>query len=142
MFASKTPRDLNHDPEPWQAPWPNLRRSESRSPFNVHDRWEHKPRPEFDHAQHNEPNPILVAFREDARVQIEDGMDVIDVAVSWIEGESLGDDGVFVGYDPDFLDHARKVLTRLARLEEANDNPLDLCYDMSCGSLRVHGTHR
>ena len=69
MFASKTPRDLNHDPKPHLlVDWVD----ESGVHYYRSGRvdlstWPvvHDPRPEFDHVQHNEPNPILVAFRED-----------------------------------------------------------------------------
>lgn len=58
MFASKTPRDLNHDPMPWRNPVGN-----SRLDRQLHPGWWHDARPEFDHVQHAEPNPILVEFR-------------------------------------------------------------------------------
>ena len=44
MYASMTPRDLSHDPHPRYDPAAN-------------------PRPEYDHMQHNAPNPILTWFR-------------------------------------------------------------------------------
>lgn len=73
MFASKTPRDLNHDPLPhaWYSP-NGFFSGRSGGPYRaaVGDspgwRSEHAPRPEFDHVQHNEPNWMLVGLRIDA----------------------------------------------------------------------------
>ena len=66
MYASKTPRDLNRDPEPWVIDM-GIVCGEFRSAVE----WVggefaetyHAPRPEYDAVQHNEPNPVLVAFR-------------------------------------------------------------------------------
>ncbi len=119
MFASKTPRDLNHDPMPYRTPGG---RWAEQSYLGLRDL---APRPEFDHVQHNEPNPILVRFRK------------------WIEGEDLTDPcwvdewivalhnldafGGFVEWDepsspfhvlttasPKQIDHARHVFNLLA----------------------------
>lgn len=60
MFASKTPRDLNRDPKPMIDPFSGRRVAVADESLG----WHFIPRPEFDHVQHNEPNPILVDFRE------------------------------------------------------------------------------
>jgi hypothetical protein len=62
MFSSKTPRDLNRDPEPWRTQY-GTRYPEGGWSFGERIEFTHDPRPEFDHAQHNAPNPILVARR-------------------------------------------------------------------------------
>ena len=73
MFASKTPRDLNHDAEPWlctTAIHPGHRRTphprRTAEPCNGTFK-EFLPRPQFDHAQHNKPNPILGYVRDRVR---------------------------------------------------------------------------
>ncbi|MBN9176087.1 MAG: hypothetical protein J0I43_01775 [Microbacterium sp.] len=76
MFASKTPRDLNHDAHPWAHTACGYEWCDDfggRFSFNNGTGNEFSPRREFDHVQHNEPNPILVRFRK------------------WIEGEELAD---------------------------------------------------
>lgn len=90
MFASKTPRDLSHDPEPFQQRWPGLRRS-SRPASD----WPRNPRPEFDHLQHNEPNRILVAYRAHlATHRLTEDADAWVLALG-----SLDAFGGFVGWD-------------------------------------------
>jgi hypothetical protein len=64
------------------------------------------PRPEFDHAQHNEPNPILVEVRRDFPKEGE-SYDWWAWAVSSAPDPS---------WTPEQIDHARRVLTRLATL--------------------------
>ncbi len=110
MFASKKPRDLNHEPLPFSLPGEGGGRLAS---------WEAElltelgplfdPRPEFDHVQHNEPNPILVAVRE--------RVDLIDAYM----GSVVSGDGTLphLTIDPRHYDHARRVLTRLADLNES-----------------------
>lgn len=121
LYVSKTPRDLNHDPEPWQVyaqGVPSWRRNHHRDRFEngfgeiVIDR--HVPRPEFDHVQHNEPSQVLVGFRrwserfthctvpELARIEL----------INMKHGS-----GIFQGDATDEeIVHARRVLERLARL--------------------------
>lgn len=118
MFASKTPRDLNHDPEPWVAP-DGTRRVFSHVEIGI-KRFD--PRPEFDHVQHNEPNPILVDFRDYAK---EHG-DSAALARHWTRDDQQWWDVTrstrLISVDepvgtPEQEDHARKVLTRLAAQE-------------------------
>ncbi|WP_442575906.1 hypothetical protein ACSBPH_01775 [Microbacterium sp. F51-2R] len=122
MFSSKTPRDLNRDPEPWKV-W-------LETPYAMHghrewrgaaDDWDDAlvraedayprfqaysaicmPRPEYDHPQHNEPNGILVEFRSN-----DDTRDPID----WLRYSEAAYFGPTA-----HIDHARRVLTRLARV--------------------------
>ena len=130
MFASKTPRDLNHDPEPIL-----LANSEGRiarwewellqgPPLHVNG--SDSPRPEFDHVQHNQPNPILVEFCR----MIRDDWDIREgelwmYAGSWVD--LMDEDphmserinwGTLAGTEQPAIDHARRVLTRLARFQE------------------------
>lgn len=110
MFASKTPRDLNRDPEPWT----DARGENRHGPIGGWSSvW--SPRPEFDHVQHNEPNPILLDFRDmhgDAQLWLE--------TIEGPEGDAfLAETPKEFGYiDSDVIHHARRVLTRLARLAE------------------------
>lgn len=123
MFASKTPRDLNHDPKPWDG--------NTSTPENPDDNryslelgaelvfigfaMKHAPRPEFDHVQHNEPNPILVEFRSESTgavtvLKAERYLALID--------EPMSADEHGIPWSRDARDHARRVLTPLARLAE------------------------
>jgi len=108
MYASKTPCDLNHDPYPWRVvlgAWANTRCA-------VHlPESEHDPRPEFDHHQHNNPNPILLEFRRNYTGGRHDWLTL------FLDRLTPGD-GFYVRsreHPPQQIDHARRVLTRLAR---------------------------
>lgn len=106
MYASKTPRDITHDPEPWEY-FDGTRR---HAPLNQHPEnpyrvlWTYNPRPEFDHVHHNRPNPILRI----ARRAHEDGH-----LAAFIDG-FMGDRHERQNEHP-YATHARRVLTRLAR---------------------------
>lgn len=122
-YTSKTPRDLNHDPLPYVM-YANDRRTDVRSAeWGMQSDGEVEyvrsldPRPEFDHAQHNEPNPILLAFRQDvADVFVAEQFNVAAIARSWIDGDALE---LFADmYPNEVLDHARRVLERLANLSQ------------------------
>lgn len=69
MFASKTPRELNRDPEPFVWRGTKLRSGTSHAGEAI----DYAPRVAFDAVQHNPSNPILVRFR------------------MWVEGETLAD---------------------------------------------------
>lgn len=115
QYASKSPRDLNHDPMPWDYIGDGYAaRFAHNSPGHVYARDAvYDPRPEFDHAQHNEPNPILVGFREEVSQWHFVGLS--DLAQNWVDWA----DSVGMSYDGDAeVEHARKVLTRLSRLEQ------------------------
>ena len=105
IFSSKTPRDLNHDPEPWV----DARGENRHGPFGGWSSvW--APRPEFDHVQNNEPNPILTWFRaviEDPKCG-EFNQVVDDFLIYHIKGHGKHEH------------HARKVLTRLANITKEN----------------------
>lgn len=101
MFNSQK---INNDPEPWKG------ESGFRNP--CHTPWSdlHAPRPEFD----NNPNPILLAFREAVDTG---GGNTLHVA-SWWDREGVN---AFVALSPSYIApsqiaHARKVLERLAAL--------------------------
>lgn len=110
LYSSKTPRDLNYDPQPFR----DERGNRWILPVTFQPRtFTHDPRPEFDHAQHNEPNPIILDFR-----------DMVGIAQLWLEAiEGPEGDAFLAGtpkefgrIDADHITHARKVLTRLANL--------------------------
>lgn len=124
IFSSKTPRDLNHDP------YPNV--WDGHTPFNQmradHDKFRkgapvgvfptmtylHRPRPEFDHAQHNEPNALLVTFRTIWKGH----PGTIQGYLAGITAAVAEDD------EPQLIarvEHARRVLSRLATLTEGSN---------------------
>lgn len=128
IFSSKTPRDLNHDPKPYVT-YANDRRTDVRSAewdMQSHGEVEYvrsfDPRPEFDHVQHNEPNPILVDFREYARK----ARSAPWLAAHWTSSDETWMDittalsGDAPMGTPEQENHARRVLTRLANLTGEN----------------------
>jgi len=102
MFASKTPRDLNHDPMPWRHPALFHRHAEPG--FGA----VYSPRPEFDHVQHNEPNPFLVEARQAA-----DPIAFLTEALTPLSRAFQPRD-----WSDWHAHHASRVLTRLARFAE------------------------
>lgn len=114
-FSSKTPHDLNHDPEPfvWRATKLRTRIKYGNEAIDF------EPRPEFDHIQHNEPNPILVELRQAfAADHRRPRMVYIESKLREVEYETRNGNN---GWSPQMLDHARRVLTRLARLTEGDN---------------------
>ncbi len=108
IFSSKTPRDLNRDPAPFVFPETGMRSAAEFGPY--------APRPEFDHVQHNAPNPVLAAFRRDAEeMKRERGWDTRTTARSW---DRDAFDPFVDMYPAETLDHASRVLTRLANLPQ------------------------
>ena len=128
MFASKTPRDLNHDPEPWRITkrvafgepffYTGNRSTESRDDGpNV--RYAYDPRSFYDHVQHNRPNVWLTGLRDSmripgdhtlqdqARIQLKNALELQAVCLARPELT-----------EPPSLGHAIRVLTRLANLTE------------------------
>jgi len=113
MFASKTPRDLNHDSEPWVTNEVEPMRFGPELMPRRDDRFD--PRPEFDHVQHNEPNPILLDFRDSG-----------GNAMEWRDVIESRDGDAFLAQTPrefghiipGHIVHAIRVLNRLARIEE------------------------
>lgn len=121
IFASKTPRDLNHDPKPWRTP-----RGYARQSHNVMGILTHDPRPENDHPQHNEPNPILVAFRGRAADESLDfwlwGLAAESAFGGWVAWENPRHPfHILLRSSETQRDHARRVLTRLANLSGTTD---------------------
>lgn len=105
IFSSKTPRDLNRDPESFL----DERGSRWISPVTFQPRtFTYSPRPQFDHVQHNETNPILTWFRaviEDPKCGEFDQV-VDDFLIYHIKGHGKQEH------------HARRVLARLANLAQ------------------------
>lgn len=118
MFASKTPRDLNRDPEPVVHP-----SGVRTAMFSMHFEFEAgesgpfgriapalvDPRPEFDHVQRNEPNPILVEFRATLR-NYHDKALCLGHYIEYVTHGSVYD------WTSEQIAHARRVLERLERL--------------------------
>lgn len=114
MFASKTPRDLNHDPEPWEGQYsPEYRATDEFHSF-MSVRMVRRPRPEYDHVQHNESNPLLADMREFWPVVIEDWLAALDDP--WFIDGVPAEFGVVT---EEHRNHAKKVLTRLAALAQS-----------------------
>ena len=113
QFSSRPP--FNNDPEPYVYMWDRPRRANFRSA-----RTAHSPRPEFDRPQHNPTNPILTEFRSTRAVSLNANHD-IEWWAMLTPGYHYYRRGAIVDATNAQRDHARRVLTRLARLtkEEA-----------------------
>lgn len=115
MFSSRPP--FNDDLKPWVY-FDGTRRE---APMNQHPEnpyrvlWHHDPRPEFDSPQHNPTNPILSTFRKDL---IEPGGEesIATLAWSWVRALAAGKSAFTLGQGKRAVEHAHKVLTRLASL--------------------------
>ena len=107
IYASKMPFP-NRDPKPFidreDGPGREIRQSWS-------DGWtDYEPRPEFDHIQHNKPNPLLVEFRE----------------IHSLTGNPLFSDALMFTSDlmdarvrvMGHWDHAMRVLTKILRFSK------------------------
>lgn len=130
IFASKTPRDLNRDPLPYVVrdrlfDKDRYRQADGRLEGRDAETFEarHDPRPEYDHPQHNEPNPILVAFRG----WLLEPVDLPEAAQWWLDQMTDGTrEPLSSAYavmratsaSAAEYDHARRVLTRLAHFAE------------------------
>lgn len=113
MFSSRPP--FNGDPYGWVCTeGPSCRHSRKLAPTTY---W--KPRPEFDRPQHNPTNPILEAFRDHVATQWVYLPEVSTYAEDVETFDGLRDDS-FIGTTPDQIDHARRVLARLASLTKEN----------------------
>lgn len=122
MFASKTPRDLNHDPDPYVDQW-GIDRNEDGDPagYDFDVEFRHDPRPEFDHVQHNEPNPILIAFRDLGEKHGMAPDEVRNLARNWVRKATYYEHHMNISgrrATNAQRNHARRVLTRLACLTE------------------------
>lgn len=117
IFSSKTPRDLNYDPEPFL----DERWSRWIIPVTFQPRtFTYSPRPEFDHVQHNEPNLVL----SDARIALRQGISASEILRRINYSVSGAGHYITLNWeritDRDMIDHARRVLTRLANLTKEN----------------------
>lgn len=112
MYASKTPRDLNHDPRPYRNKYDNSRWSDPGVDLTgttvVHD-----PRPEFDHVQKNESNPILVGARHPSEDWQEWLFALNDPREVFTYDADYYGEGDIRECTPEMIDHARRVLSRL-----------------------------
>lgn len=106
MFASKTPRDLNSHvafmtgagtPPLCSCGWQGRRHDGPILAEHI---------AEFDHPQHNEPNPILVAVRQTPTIAPQ----------AWLSKPLLCGELTTSRYSQSHIEHARRVLTRLANL--------------------------
>ena len=116
MFNSQ---QVNNDPEPIRV-MPDTRleyRTEScvtKIPYETEFLYE--PRPEYD----NNPNPILLAFREDVEDARGDDSGIVE---EWLA--HLQDAEYHLNHPEEEVDHARKVLTKLVNvygMEHINAN--------------------
>ena len=115
IFASTTGRDLSHDSHPYRQMMGYARERDLESAPDTHA-YVFDPRPEFDHVQHNEPNRILVEFREDVRLN--PTIPAAHLALIWVERDlfAFEVDGATLAH----ADHARRVLNRLAALDHVS----------------------
>lgn len=123
MYASKTPHDLNHDPLPyvWNGHHPTARkRDDCRTTFRVSPDYERDPRPEFDHVQHNEPNPALIELRANlTKGGAANARAIIRIRLKSLEWAMAEHENGWQRFTPEtvaHIDHARRVLMRLANL--------------------------
>lgn len=125
IFSSKTPRDLNQDPLPfvWSGHDPAARKQDRcRTKHYASPDYLHDPRPEFDHVQHNAPNPILLAFRALGEKHGMAPDEVRNLAGNWVKRATYYEHHANIpsrAASKAQRDHARRVLTRLAALAEA-----------------------
>ena len=116
MFASKTPRDLNSHvafmtgagtPPLCSCGWQGRRHDGPILAEHI---------AEFDHVQHNEPNPILVELRVAADVDFTWAIARMLDALTYDHRAPEAMREVVHRSLPEARDHARRVLTRLANL--------------------------
>lgn len=96
MFASKTPRDL---PVMDDGAW----RERGDEPWGV-------TAPPTLHVQHNEPNPILVEFREEW-----ESTAFSELLHWWLP---TLEENTYPGWTEPQIEHARRVLTRLIAVSD------------------------
>lgn len=127
MFSSKPPRE-NNDPYPnvWHghSPYNQMRGDTDMfregAPYHF-ERYIYRPRPEFDHVQHNAPNPILVEFRDNVARRGEDPYwgDTWDSTMDWLDQAQQSDTScIEMGVTTAHINHAQRVLKRLANMKE------------------------
>lgn len=115
IYSSRPP--FNDDPQPYRQMMA-FARAASRESASAQHAWVYDPRPEHSRPQHNPTNTLLAHFRmiDAGRGEYEDWLrDIDENPHVWVRrrggGLALGS---MVGYTDDEIDHARKVLTRLA----------------------------
>lgn len=119
IFSSRPP--FNDDPKPWLHTHggENCRDTGGRFSFNNGIGNEHAPRAEFDRPKNNPTSPILVAFREYSDKHGMDADDRRNLARAWLQAPRYYEGRLVAGRvlkAP--RDHARRVLSRLARFKE------------------------
>lgn len=118
QFASKTPRDLNHDPAPVRIAGKTARSKRVLWDGDVFD-----PRPEFDHVQHNPESTVLSSFRKVGDAGYPDAWIAASFAATEFGGYPEWDDPrsyfhVFTTASRDEILHAREVLARLQSIKQ------------------------
>lgn len=90
---------VHHDPEPWRLSL------NSGTTYRAAERerldYDYDPRPEFDNH-----NPILATIRLTSSIE----------PVSWLDTPLLRGELPMAAYTPEHIDHARRVLSKLAAL--------------------------
>lgn len=117
MYASKTPEQAGFKPLPYRFYSSGIATGTPAGSHTYHD-----PENRFHGKQHNPTNPILLDFRESAQESDFEGMGI--EAAAWLDVICSRDGDAFLALTPreygrvtsDHIDHARRVLTRLARL--------------------------
>ena len=108
MFNSQK---INNDPEPYIG-WSGKRYSEESHTYATLEDGPvgEEPRPEYD----NNPNPILVAFREDLPHALVPFVTTQEAAKWWLHLPDYRD--MEECFSPKHIDHARKVLEKLVNV--------------------------
>lgn len=113
LFSSRPP--FNDDPWPYIAPGGS--RHAHPGTINFGERLVYNPRPEFDRPQNNPTNLILARLREEWSTP---GRHENDLALcaDRVLASCVEESEAVLYYNGDEIDHARRVLTRLARFQE------------------------
>lgn len=116
IYSSGKHEKLTADPQPYVDQW-DIDRSPDGDPagFDFDVWFSYSPRPEFDRPLANPANPVLVEFRAEAGQHYP----FRDDLAWWVlclnaDPSTFRTDGY--GWSEEHIDHARRVLKRLARL--------------------------
>lgn len=121
VYASRTPESIGctcywTDPSTWFHHYGAFEPGSQMEPN--YECFEH-----FPHAQHNEPNPILVAFRSSPLTEAWVWLAAVEASESFGGYRFWNDEAhplhVVVTATDEHLDHADRVLTRLLAVREA-----------------------
>lgn len=115
MFASKTPRDLNRDPRPLSTIGTGRRVAVGS---NYAGETVPNPRPEYDHPQHNEPNPILLELRRTWREDRAHHENDLQLCADRVLMSDVEEPAAAEHFTPEQRDHAERVLSRLIAILE------------------------